>query len=137
MSKLISAKLIIQEANNIKKFATPGEIKKLVLKNFNPTSPYKCIYGLMADHCNSDRAFELIKKCCTKILDRYYNNNIKLVKNDIDLRRKLVRHWYYMTPIEWIILDNKSIGKLIIRYIKGKVSEEDFTIIIKNHLKDL
>lgn len=68
--------LVIEEATNLKKFATKEELNKLDFNTLAPSSINKCIYGQMFDGCNSLRAIELIKKCCNKV----YNSNDELIK---------------------------------------------------------
>jgi hypothetical protein len=71
-----------QELDNIFLHATKAEIIKLqdAVKEdmINGDSTTDCIYGTMTDSCYSDRAAELIQKCCpgpfvTRLTPNYAN----------------------------------------------------------------
>lgn len=59
------------EAKALREHATKEELGRLDFNNLDPNDKRYCIYGLMTGNCNSERAIELITKCCT----RYFHNN--------------------------------------------------------------
>lgn len=118
------------EAKNLKKHATQEELNELNLENVDPDRPTKCIYGLMTDDCYSDRAAELIQKCCTKVykselrerFGRYVNKSL-LNGAPTKIPEGESRKFLYHSPIEVLIFgDNggeESIKKLV-PYLKGE-----------------
>lgn len=127
------------EIENIKKFSTQKERKRLNFDSFNPTLSHNCIYGQLANSCDSKRAIELIKKCCKRYfnfenvsLGIKYNNgilfsNIKNCKTRINMPNDFVRNNYlqsrdykYHSSLEVFIRLKNANNKNIISYIKGE-----------------
>lgn len=118
-------KLVIDEAKNLKKFATPEELARLNIKNFDPNHTERCIYGLCTGDCNSSRAMELIKWCARRV----YNaaDTFKNAKLNGSPSKKGPRSWLsmpYLSPIEVFIGRNKDINDQmnakLIAFLKGE-----------------
>jgi hypothetical protein len=60
-----------KEAKALRAHATEEERGRLKMSVFNPRTGGGCIYGLLSGYCHSDRAIELIQKCCV----RFFRNN--------------------------------------------------------------
>ena len=56
-----------EEVRRLKEHCTQEEIEKLDINEFSFTSPLRCVYGQLAGSCESDRAKELMSKCCLRI----------------------------------------------------------------------
>lgn len=124
---------VIEEATNLKKYATPEELDKLTLERLNPANVFNCIYGQMTGSCNSARALELIQKCCPKA---YQNSESdKLVSTDCDYPNSRI-FYYFWSPIEkftynirYNLYDRNKIV-ILIRFLKGQRK----TIKFKKHV---
>lgn len=117
--------LVKSEAKNLKKFATQDELSNLDFGKFDPDFSKTCIYGQLTGYCHSERAQELIKKCCKKV----YRATEENISNCLELNGKpkerisgvalgsAVNYW---SPIEVFVAqhDNNANGKLI-NYLKG------------------
>ena len=119
--------LVIEEALNIKENATSEEIAKLDEDKVNGEDQRKCIYGLMTGHCNTDRAIELIKKCCTRVYNvKNWENRLNGHASDIHVGSQDHRHVIYLSPIELAIsysYGGKYAARNIIKFIKGEITE--------------
>lgn len=60
------------EAKALRQNATPNEICRLDFSTLDPDKRTSCIYGQMTGVCTSNRASELIHKCCI----RYFYTNM-------------------------------------------------------------
>lgn len=126
-----------QEIENIKKYATKEEKKKLDSFYFDPEDPNKCIYGLMTGYCRNDRAKFLISKCCVSIIENsfYANLNIEYLKVDVRGDNELLidakscrldskddNHdgLWYISSLEQYIMRSEANNDQIISYIKGE-----------------
>ena len=64
-----------KEAEALKVHATSEERAKLDANLLDPTTRTGCIYGGIADHCDSPRAIELISKCaCQYFVDNNFSD---------------------------------------------------------------
>lgn len=63
---------VAAEARALKEHATREERERLSIEKLDPNSRISCIYGLMCFGCESERAIELITKCCPRF---FVNNN--------------------------------------------------------------
>lgn len=61
--------LVVAEATSIKKLALKRELKKLDFCSLDADDYQKCIYGQMTGDCFNERAYELIRKSCTSVID--------------------------------------------------------------------
>lgn len=124
-------KALVTEVTNLKKHATKAEIRKLAKTKINSTNRFKCIYGTMTGNCNSTRAHELIKLCCSKVLnlvERHRFNSAKMSgKPDISKRQSVFGRLKWITPIERYIISEESTNKenvaKVVDYLKGKTEE--------------
>lgn len=117
--------LAIKEAVKLKKHATKKEISKLDISDFNPDSESRCIYGLMTGHCESERANELILKCCERVYSN--TNSPSRANNKLNgaptKQIEYSRLSQYTSPIETLIFPRncgKEAGIRIIRFLKGE-----------------
>ena len=55
-----------KEVNKLRKLATKEELNRLNVDTLSAFSTSSCIYGQITTDCFSDRAAELIEKCCVK-----------------------------------------------------------------------
>lgn len=124
--------LVKIEAKKLKRFATKEELSHLDFDRFDPNYTASCIYGLMTDYCHSERAQELIKKCCDKV----YKASAERVEECTMLNgkpqkritgdggNKQVTYW---SPIEVFVAqhDNDANAKLI-GYLKSETKTLEF-----------
>lgn len=119
-------KLVKQEAINLKKYATKEEIARLNFKDFQYQNAYGCIYGLMTGTCLSDRANDLIIKCCKKVYAPTQNCQSMFRYDELIKPHKV--HWgrtlRFASPIEkWLFLVEGDLHKRLIQFIKGEIEE--------------
>ncbi len=136
-------KNVVQEVNNIKKYATKSEINKLDFDNLIPDSHSRCIYGQMTGDCRSSRASNLIYKSCksyindggiitSKFKDIQSNivNNIPGVKNLKSFKNNRLKKGYYnihtieyYSSLETYLFHKGAKIKHIIDYLKGNTKK--------------
>lgn len=122
-------KLVVKEADNIKKYATEDEISKLNLYYLDGNRVTKCIYGQMTGHCISKRAAELINLCSEKRL----NSKSRWVKQQRTVLNSEFDSIPVFSPIEASLFDLCSVDqKQVARYIKGECESIEF-IYEKNY----
>lgn len=118
----ILCSLVIEEATNLREYATKKELNKLNLKNLYPSCTDTCIYGQMTGDCYSARAHKLISMCTSKIYKgnlRYFKLNGNPKTETLSERLYLVNEYY--SPIEIFIANCLSEDKKsIINFLKGK-----------------
>lgn len=73
---------VAAEATALKEHATPEELARLDIKKFDPQHQRRCIYGLATGDCRSDRAVELITKCCPRFIHSMALYKIALGEHD-------------------------------------------------------
>ena len=125
-------KLVVEEAKNLRKFATQEEKDRLLKNTIDPESPFSCIYGQLTSDCQSIRAIELIEKCTKRVYEYVSGKNNGLytkVANCVKINgspkgkiRMSHNHAYY-SPIEVFISKNGEGSPLNIKlaeYIKGE-----------------
>ena len=103
------------EIENIKLFATKKQISKLNFDTLDPQHTERCIYGQMTGCCESNRAYVLINKCCTratKDMDRFIKTSC--------IRERSVYSYSFLEAFIYNYPDN---NKHIIDYIKGKTDK--------------
>lgn len=121
-------KLVIEEATNLREFATERERANLEFTELRPNQKSDCVYGLMTGHCDSPRAQELIKKCCRRVykaLDGIYSKDEGKLNplNGSPVEKDRDTYW---SPIEVFIVrdmrenDSKNNRKLL-SFIKGEI----------------
>lgn len=119
--------LAYKEAKLLKEHSTKKERGKLNYKTLSPSNSQGCIYGQMTSDCKSDRAVELINKCCTEVVSTY--DYMKLVKRDIvnsvSIREDIKdRDWDFISPIEAYIM------------IESERNEKDKLVKLINYIKE-
>lgn len=118
----IYKKNVIDEIENLKKFATKEELSKLNFPNFNPYWKNSCIYGQMTGDCFNDRANELIILCaCMTNSFTYLSEEIQNVSNT--LPRNLGDDIDNFTFLEHFISKYKYNNEHIIEYLRDEVDE--------------
>lgn len=126
--KEVMQKLVKKEAKNLKKLATTEELEKLNFTTLNSESRYCCIYGQIANECNTERAQELIIGCCDRV---YKANQDKYIhESKINGSPKNKDRNKYWSPIE-VFIDtekNKNNGnnEKLIKYLKGETTRLNF-----------
>jgi hypothetical protein len=68
-----------KEAEALRVHATKEELLKIVYAALDPQSRWGCIYGMATKDCHSERAIELIQKCCVRY---FVNNSINKIKDE-------------------------------------------------------
>ena len=125
--------LIKQEADEIIKNASEEELSVLSAAGVkNTVNGY--VYGQMTGHCNSERALELIEKCCTRVYD--HTENPYLLLNGSPVGKKRIGSYNqikFFSPIEAMLLyiDRSQAYNLLmtenisnlIKYLKGETKE--------------
>ena len=141
---------VLQEVENLKKFANKNEINKLDINWFDAFTPRTCLYGQLTGHCTSNRAKELMDKCCIVVVDTinfnetfngvrvFQDKTFKEVKSLIKINSQVwknntgqawrkqtwenssIRNYSYLSVLESYICLKNAKVKDIINYIKGK-----------------
>ena len=129
MDKKILVTLVKKEAQKLKKNLTNGEINNLSFENLNSQSRHQCIYGLASGNCYSERAGNLILKCCEKMYAKETMEDILEVKINGKPTEEIIsnREFNHFSPIEIFISfpenDTNGNNELIINYLKGKTDK--------------
>jgi len=120
-------RLVIQEAKNLKRYATKNELSYLDFDNLKPDNKGGCIYGQMTGNCFSRRAEDLIIRCAPRV---YKINSVGqtpalygLINNRLNGKPSYEKARYtYFSPIEVFIYNNrnKENNKRLIDYLKDK-----------------
>ena len=114
------------EVESLKKFATEEELENLDFGHLEPTDDSLCIYGLMTGSCHTNRAIELIEKCCRKYVD--YRGNIR-VRNFTDIKPidkgvpTVFRQQFelqFLSSLEAYIMLPRAKNRNVIQYLKGE-----------------
>lgn len=120
--------LVKKEAKNLRKFAEKSELRKLNFKVLYPKSQNSCVYGQMTNNCFSDRATELIKKCCERVYDSpNASTDMSKAKLNGNPKRRIRDRFY--SPIEIYITQPDNVentngnNKNLINYLKGKTDK--------------
>jgi hypothetical protein len=122
---------VITELSLIKKHATAEERDNLDLDNFIPEDKNSCIYGLMAGHCRSKRAMELIELCCQRFVINNFDGSISNSKKFSDIQTQIngnkvnkveLKQIGYMSSLETFIMisENRKHFKNIFAFLKGE-----------------
>lgn len=121
-----------KEAENLKVHAMREEINRLDISFLNPRDRNTCIYGMVANDCHSDRAIDLIEKCCvryfknedfTSIKNEGFNGIVKRVNGATvrefksDRQRSIPGHY---SVIEAYILLPEAKNANLIAFLKGE-----------------
>lgn len=120
--------LVIEEATNLRKYATKAELKRLNIKYLNSGDTTKCIYGQITGHCFNYRAEQLIKNCASRVYDNLRNTPI--YQSKIKAPVKYLIRGCFWSPIE-VFIDqprNQKNGnnELLIKFLKGETQELNF-----------
>lgn len=131
--KIDLIKDVKREAVALKKSATPEEISRLDLGTLDPETKHSCIYGQMTSNCISDRAAELIFKCCKRYFHNDFpENTIQKVKENVngvkisgaksinDFKEKRGWSCEFLSSIETYILLDNSKRKELIAFLKDE-----------------
>lgn len=133
---LVLEELVIEEATNLKKYATKEELSRLDYDNLDGDSKSRCIYGQMTGDCSSYRANELIIKCAQKVYNTTDTDDriVKSVLNGKPYKIDKVneRLDFYISPIEKFLYKYKrgykestKIKKLV-NFLQDKTQELKF-----------
>jgi hypothetical protein len=124
-----------KEAEALKIHATKEERERLDLSIMEPTNSKLCYYGLMTGNCYSERAAQLIEKCCCSFFDNgamadleEENNSIEAIQESL-IGSKVIgfvkarispgSHTYY-SAIEAYILLPEARNDNLISYLRGE-----------------
>lgn len=130
--------LVVEEAVNLKKYATKKELSKLDYTHLAGNHPDNCIYGQLTGSCNSARAYRLIRKCCDKVYKEEESADIILLGKNLNGKPKKLecpssRLDYYSSPIENFLIrykkeyiDSSIFAKKLIKFLKGEIDELKF-----------
>lgn len=129
-------KLVEQETDKLKQYATQEELDRLEFSELHSSDPLNCIYGQMTGTCWSRRASDLIVKCAEKLYIGKKNtelyDNVLNGEPTLDKLEGRGKHQgqTYFSPIESFICipSNKVNGnnEMLINYLKGNVDKLEF-----------
>ncbi len=107
---------VMNEIDIIKAKATPEEISRLNIDNFNHTIFCNCIYGLMTGDCDSVRALDMYPKQYAAISGNDTKDYTPFTKQN------MARGSYGgFTPLEkYLYMVLRPMHKKIIAYLKGE-----------------
>jgi len=122
------------EVESLKQNATPEEVARLNIEDFNPMNMSKCIYGQMTGSCENKRAKELMDKACVRVTRddsrKFENKSFDEVAGKINgeytQQTWKPRGWHdrdydYLSMVEAYIFLKGSSPKNIMDYLKGEV----------------
>lgn len=110
---------VVEEIENIKKYATKEEISRLNLKNLDPNLSSGCIYGQMAGSCNNDRGIELIRLCCKTATSFRHVGDSRVQKTHPRTATVLFDSYSYLENFIFRY-NHEHNNKNIISYLKGE-----------------
>ena len=123
-------KLVLNEAENLKKYATKSEISNLDFETLDPEKTHECIYGQMTGSCFSERSLDLIVLCSKRVYDRELNYKmrpadpvcagLKLNGKPVRERRGQFKEGTFFSPIEVFISKHPEKSAELISFIKGE-----------------
>lgn len=129
---------VLTEATALRDLSTPTEKDNLVFEHLKPQSRSNCVYGLMTGDCNSRRAVELIKKCCTQYFHApslFLGGTLPNVLSHVDGtnpevmdKRITFLNINYISSIEMYITSIGAKNRGLIAYIKGETNELNLKI---------
>lgn len=118
---------VAAESKLLKENATKEELSELSSEVLVPTNRFKCIYGMATGECRSDRAVELITKCCKRVFknivpDDDYGElpDISVAISNVNGGTVNSNDYHYLSSIETYILTKKSKPKNLIAYLRGE-----------------
>lgn len=132
---------VTAEINALRTHATPEELSRLNLEDFNPNRSAQCIYGQMTGNCTNVRAHGLMNRACVRVmntpdgahvLDRLASDSPKFIKyinglyngqtwNTKGIFRQ--RSFLYLSVLEAFILTSDANIPGILSYLKGETDE--------------
>lgn len=133
---LVLEQLVIEEATNLKKYATKKELSKLNYNTLGGDRIDKCVYGQMTDNCFSRRSYNLIRNCTSRVFnvkdtDDIFNGKLNGKPSKLDEPER--RYKYYISPIEQFLYNykpdsfKKSIKiKKLVDFLQDKTQELKF-----------
>lgn len=107
--------LVVEEAVNLKKYATQEEIEKLDFIDLDPDDGTRCIYGQMTGTCFSSRASILLNQCTKPLTNSFF----KIEPPRVSEFHPFDRMEY--SAIEYYILQPKAKSRILIDFLKGKI----------------
>lgn len=125
MNKSLLKKLVISEADKLKKNATKRELSKLNIDDLRSTNALFCIYGQMTGSCYTTRAHNLISKCATRVYKQKTGFTDAVLKgNPIpNMFKGKYYHRELFSPIECFIAFQKNRengnNESLVNYLKG------------------
>jgi len=118
--------LVIEEATNIKKYASLSEIERLDISTLDPQSTSDCVYGQMTGNCHSKRAIELIELCASKVYhapDGFPRESKELNGAPTSISRRGDNYeTKYWSPVEVFI--DQTVPKMrakLVSFLKGEI----------------
>lgn len=137
------------EIDSLKANATPSEIAKLDIYNFNFNSPRNCIYGQMTGRCSTFRAKELMDASCVRVTKRSddfdgvsysrgkgFDDIVSHINGDYKGQtwgekydETYNRHYGYLSMLELYITLNGANNRNIFEYLKGETEILDLNTI--------
>ena len=135
MKKEDFLKAVSHEVEQLKAHATKEELERLKIENFDPFFTTQCIYGQMAERCDSERAKELMDKACIKTfgmgddgLEYLEDENFDTVKKYLKEEYKGqtwvdngIRTYKYISALEGYIALKDAKVEHIFEYLQDKV----------------
>jgi hypothetical protein len=133
-------KLMLEEVNNLKKYASEFELDQLHAGIIIiPMDARMCIYGHMTGNCESERAIELINQCCSERISnisffkKEYIDLEDFTKNERQDNRSVRKSDNYrFSPLEsflWYATEEEIVS--VIHYLNGQ-SDKLCTFNTKN-----
>lgn len=127
---IILKDLVRGEAAKLREVITKKEASKLDFQTLDGENKDRCIYGQLTGYCFSNRAANLILKCCervyipnTKYCDELKNAKLNGEPHKVKADR---RYESYYSPIEkWLRVSTKKAQKNLIQYLKKEVDTLD------------
>jgi len=126
MTKAEFLKDVEHEVEMLKKHATKEELNRLDFVNLDPADGMCCIYGQATGHCRSNRAQDLILKCCKRVVafdgdipGEPFSQSIKPFINGAPSLSN-IDSCHHISSIESYIMLKGAKNQNIIKYLKGE-----------------
>ena len=117
-------KLVKQEADNLRKYASQEVRERLDADHLDFRDQYCCVYGQMAGDCFNSYATKLLNQCTAPFSKSHVNyKNGSLKNSTFSNHRSEVADETFYSPIEFYISQIGAKNENLIRYIKGETDK--------------
>lgn len=125
--------LVKEEAAKLREALKPKEAANLNFENLQPENYWLCIYGQATGDCNSIRATDLIRGCCSKTYNTFGDglenavlNGAPTVYNIYPYQSQQADERMHFSPIEiFIVAASPEQNEKLIQYLRKETDTLD------------